>query len=105
MNGLPTPGIALFYHMDDPATNMGQQLLWEEKVADGTLDAQEMRKVVILSGFDVDADVCEPMPFLAANQNLRVDDAFTTGIGTQFLQPPFHPNCRCTSGLELIKEA
>jgi hypothetical protein len=87
------------------ATNMGQQLLWEEKAADGTLDTKEMRKVVIITNDDrLDFQVCEPMPFLEANQDLRVDDAFTTGIGTQKLQPPFHPNCRCTSGLELKKE-
>lgn len=88
------------------AANMGQQLLWEQGVRQGSLSDQTARKIWITTPDDrLDAKVCEPMPEMAENQDLGVDDVFTTGDGRSVKAPPAHPGCRCAMGLKILRRA
>lgn len=78
------------------SANAGQQVLWEQGIATGQLDHHRTTKQVVITPDDrLDFKVCEPMPYMPENQNLRVTDAFTTGRGDKFMSPGFHTNCRC----------
>lgn len=84
------------------STNAGQQILWEQAVARGELDWQRTTKIVVVTPDDrLDFKVCEPMPDMKENKDLRITDKFTTGTGERFLAPTFHPQCRCGMRIEV----
>lgn len=86
------------------ASSRGQQALWDQAVQDGVLEATAWRKIPIVTPDDrLDAKICEPMPYLAENQNVPIDGLLTTGDGRQKEGPTYHPNCRCAVGLERIE--
>lgn len=85
------------------ASNAGQQLLWGQARQKGHLDYDRTRRRVLTTADDrLDAEVCEPMPYLDENQDVRLDQPFTTGDGRQKMGPTFHPGCRCAVGLEFV---
>lgn len=82
------------------ASNMGQQIAWDRAVTEGVINPDKMVKIWITTPDDrLDTIVCEPMPTMAENQNLKINERFTTGDGKMIKQPTAHPNCRCTTGL------
>jgi HK97 family phage portal protein len=84
------------------AANAGQQLLWEEGLAQGQLRRERVRKIWLVTPDDrLDAKVCEPMPFLDANKDVPIEGSFTTGEGELVSHPPAHPNCRCAVALQV----
>jgi hypothetical protein len=88
-----------------PALNQGTQTVWAEAADQGLLDAAVARKIRLTAEDDhVDPAVCEPMPFLAENQDVPIDGQFTTGLGDKIDAPPGHPSCRCTIAL-VVKES
>jgi hypothetical protein len=82
------------------SSNMGQQLLWEQGIQKNLIDDDRARKIWITTPDDrLDFLVCEPMPTMPENQDLHVNEEFTTGEAEKILQPTAHPDCRCTTGL------
>jgi hypothetical protein len=75
------------------ASNMGQQMLWEQAVGEGFLTGDE-KKVWIVTPDDVLCLICEPME----DVTVALDDTFNVD-GEDIAAPPAHPNCRCTVGL------
>ena len=87
------------------AANMGMQLVWEAAERQGKLDPRRVRKVWVVTPDDrLDTKICEPMPFLAENQNVPINGFFTTGTGELISQPTAHPLCRCSTALELMTQ-
>jgi hypothetical protein len=79
---------------------MGQQLAWDRAATDGIIDSDNARKKWIVTPDDrLDEIVCEPMPEMDENQDVKISGQFTTGDGRMISQPTAHPNCRCTTGL------
>ena len=77
------------------ASNMGQQLLWEEAAAQGHLDVSAFEKVWITTPDDRLCPHCQ-----AKNgQRVGVFDTFQNPIGNPEPQPPLHPMCRCSTAL------
>ena len=71
------------------AANRGQNILWEKAIESNVLRRDEVRRRWVTAGFDVDA-VCQDL-----------EGTFTSFDGGQtfsggFVEPPAHPNCRCT---------
>lgn len=84
------------------AANMGQQILWNQAAREGHIRADKSRKVWITAHDDrLDEVICEPMPYMEANQHVGLSGKFTTGKGATVLQPPAHVQCRCTTGLRI----
>lgn len=82
------------------AASQGQQLAWEAGLRQGQLQRGLVRKIPIVTPDDrLDTVVCEPMPFLEANQNVAIDGFLTTGDGRLARQPTYHPQCRCATAL------
>lgn len=77
------------------ASNQGQQLLWEEAIAQGHMNPGAFEKVWITTPDD---RLC---PFCRAKNGDRVGvfDYFSNPIGTPEPQPPLHPMCRCSTAL------
>ena len=77
------------------ASNMGQQLLWEEAVAQGHLDPSKFEKVWITTPDD---RLC---PNCRAKRGAKVGvfDYFNNPVGNPEPQPPLHPMCRCSTAL------
>ena len=75
------------------ASNMGQQLLWEEAVAQGHMNPAVFQKVWITTPDD---RLC---PYCRAKSGERVGlfDNFNNPVGTPQPQPPLHPMCRCST--------
>jgi|TARA_R110000824_G_scaffold21078_6_gene78885 predicted ABC-type ATPase len=77
------------------ASNMGQQLLWEESVAQGHLNPSAFEKVWITTPDDRLCPYCQ-----AKNgQRVGIFDTFQNPIGNPEPQPPLHPMCRCSTAL------
>jgi len=77
------------------ASNMGQQLLWEEAAAQGHLDVSAFEKIWITTPDDRLCKYCQ-----AKNgQRVGVFDTFQNPIGNPEPQPPLHPMCRCSTAL------
>jgi predicted ABC-type ATPase len=77
------------------ASNMGQQLLWEESVAQGHLNPAAFEKVWITTPDDRLCPYCQ-----AKNgQRVGIFDTFQNPIGNPEAQPPLHPMCRCSTAL------
>jgi phage portal protein BeeE len=83
------------------ASNQGQQSLWEAARAEGLLRAERTKRVWILTPDDrLCEEICEPME----DQEVGLDEPFTTGAGEQIAAPPAHPSCRCAVGLKILRE-
>ncbi|GIW89990.1 MAG: hypothetical protein KatS3mg109_0422 [Pirellulaceae bacterium] len=84
------------------AANAGQQLLWKQAAQQGVLRPGKTRRVWIVTPDDrLDQTVCEPIPHMEENQDVGLDEPFTTGTGERVMNPPAHPNCRCAVALKL----
>lgn len=77
------------------ASNAGQQNLWDQAVEGGMLSGNE-KKEWIVTPDDRLCAVCEPMDGVV----VPMDEPFDVN-GELMLEPPVHPNCRCTVGLVL----
>lgn len=85
------------------AANGGQQLAWQAAKSEGIITDENARKVWIVTPDDLlDLVICAPMPDMEENQDVKMDEVFTTGIGGTVLHPTAHPNCRCAQGLLII---
>lgn len=74
------------------AVNGGRELLWEQLVDDGDIDADKTERVWVTALDErVDDDICQPMEGVA----VAIDEQFDTPAGNMFA-PPAHPGCRCT---------
>lgn len=78
------------------ASNGGQQEAWMQARDAGLLDEEATRRVWIVTHDDrLDLQECEPMD----EQERALTEPFVTGTGERVMQPPVHPQCRCTTGL------
>ena len=79
------------------ASNMGQQLLWEESISQGHLDPSVFEKVWITTPDDRLCSYCRSKN----GDRVGVFDAFNNPIagGNAEPQPPLHPMCRCSTAL------
>lgn len=75
------------------ASNMGQQLAWDDATEHGLLTGFE-RKQWITTPDDRLCPVCEPMDGVTVG----MDEMFDVE-GAHLEGPPAHPNCRCAIGL------
>jgi hypothetical protein len=74
------------------AVNGGRELLWEQLIDDGHIDAtRTQRQWVTALDERVDDEICAPMEGVT----VPVDEEFDTPAGSMFT-PPAHPGCRCT---------
>lgn len=80
------------------SANMGQQLLWEESIANGTLDPSKFVKLWMVTPDDRLCPVCETY----VGYSVEVLGTFEAPNGAQLPTPPLHPMCRCS--LALIKK-
>ncbi len=77
------------------ASNTGQRLAWEDARNAGFLDANQQR-VWLVTPDERLCPVCAPIPDSGPK---GLDEPFTDGDGGSILEPPAHPNCRCTTAL------
>ena len=80
------------------ASNMGQQLLWDNAVKAGRLDPSRVRKRWILTPDDRLCPFCREM----ANVTAALQGDFSHPKFGQVPTPPLHPQCRCAVGLERV---
>ncbi len=80
------------------ASNMGQQMLWEQADADGILDDGARRRWIVTPDQRL-CKRCSPIPSNPANHGVPLDGFFIDGFGTQVANPPAHVMCRCTTAL------
>jgi HK97 family phage portal protein len=79
------------------AANQGTQLSWEAAMRDGFLDRQTTYKVWIVT----DDERLEPQCEALDGVEVLLHESFPGGL----MQPPAHPNCRCTTGLVFHESA
>jgi hypothetical protein len=84
-------------------SNGGQSALWNQAVGKGLLDPKKTRKVWIVAADDRLCPICEDMPLMPENQQVRLNQSFTTGDGAKVEYPPAHPDCRCSEALAFDK--
>lgn len=72
----------------------GQQELWRQAVDKGLLDPEKTKREWLISA-SACAKICLPME----DQQVGLEEWFTTGDGGQVLVPPAHTNCVCGVGL------
>lgn len=78
------------------ASHQGQRALWQAGVEQGQLDPSRTLRVWIVTPDDrLDTEICEPLDGVTAGLN----EAFPGG----YMDPPSHPNCRCTVGLQFTR--
>jgi SPP1 gp7 family putative phage head morphogenesis protein len=82
------------------ASNEGQLELWEQGIEDGFFSADDSKRWIITDD-DRLCPICEALD----GQEVQLDEQFDLEGGEQVDAPPAHPNCRCTIGLVLAKEA
>ena len=80
------------------SANMGQQLLWEESIANGTLTPGKFLKLWIVTPDDRLCKICETY----VGYSVEVQGTFEAPNGARLPTPPLHPMCRCS--LALIKK-
>ena len=78
------------------ASNMGQQLLWEAAVDAGAWQAEQVRRVFIVTPDDRLCPVCAPLD--GVRVGLRESFVSPTN-GASGIVPPLHPACRCAVGI------
>lgn len=77
------------------AANEGQLELWDQAVEEGLLTGKE-KVVWIVTPDDRLCPICEPLD----GETTELGGTFDVD-GEEIDGPPAHPNCRCTTGLEL----
>tara|TARA_R110000824_G_scaffold8899_3_gene40396 strand:- start:9001 stop:11313 length:2313 start_codon:yes stop_codon:yes gene_type:complete len=77
------------------SANMGQQLLWEESIANGTLDPNKFVKLWMVTPDDRLCPICETY----VGYSVEVLGTFEAPSGAQLPTPPLHPMCRCSLAL------
>jgi hypothetical protein len=81
------------------ASNAGKQIGWQTAVDRGVLTSTSRKRWVLA------ADACEICQRIAQEFNLTADmptvnmEFYDDDSGWHGLQPPVHPNCRCTTSL------
>ena len=73
------------------AHNQARLLSFQQAIESGLVRADLARKVWSTGVFDV-CDICSPMQ----GQERLVTEPFTLPNGSRVMNPPGHPNCRCT---------
>ncbi len=88
---------------------MGQQLLWEQMVADGELDETVIQRVWITAMDERKCPVCGALN--GRTVGLRDNFSHTTdgssgGAGKTYtaLTPAIHPNCRCSIAMRVVSK-
>jgi len=71
------------------AANRGQNIVWEKAIESNVLRRDEVRRQWVTAGFDVDA-ICQDLEgtFTSFDGGATFDGGY--------VEPPAHPNCRCT---------
>lgn len=77
------------------AANAGQQELWRQAEAEGYLAPTQQRQWLVTPD-ELLCPICEPIP---GSGPVGLRQPFVTGSGALLMQPPAHPNCRCTTAL------
>lgn len=78
------------------AANQGHLEMINQLVDQGLVVADEVVRVWIVTLDDRLCKYCEPMN----NQTTTINGFFNSGLG-QLISPPLHPQCRCTTGIEI----
>ena len=83
------------------ATNMGQQLLWQQAVERGQLDATGLIKTWIVTPDDRLCKLCREMGTQRVDVLGEFDRVAVGEVAEATITvPPLHPLCRCTVGLK-----
>jgi hypothetical protein len=77
------------------ASNLGQQLLWQQAAADGLFQPAEWRRLWIVTRDDRTCPHCRQM---FGRPGVGLTEPFATPLGP-VLTPPMHPACRCAIAL------
>lgn len=86
------------------AANEGQQFLWNQALREGQLVRENTFKDWIVTPDDaLDEIICEPLPFMPQNQEVKIDEPFMLPTGGTVMTPPAHPRCRCAMGLRIVR--
>jgi SPP1 gp7 family putative phage head morphogenesis protein len=78
------------------AANKGQRALWGQAKEQGLLPAEVLRRWIAI-GDDRTCPICDDLD----GSEVGMDEEFDGGI----LEPPAHPDCRCSLGLSFPKAA
>lgn len=74
----------------------GRTELWDQAADRGLIDKDKVKREWIVTPDDLlDELICAPMPDMPENQNVGLNDMFTTGLGDLVHKPTAHPGCRC----------
>lgn len=76
------------------ATNLGNDLVWQQAVEQGVVNSQEVSRQWVVTRDERTCDICAPVPEMNP-QGVALRQPFQTPKGPVNL-PPAHPNCRCT---------
>lgn len=76
------------------------QTFWQEQVAAGALNPDEVRRLWVIDGTTACAAICAPIPALNPH-GVRLTEPFQTPIG-ELMGPTAHPRCRCTLALGTV---
>jgi len=74
------------------ASNMGQQILWEDAAKEGLIDSAKIKRIWIATDDDLTDDECLDLD----GTQVGLYENFPGDIFT----PPAHPSCRCAIGLK-----
>lgn len=84
------------------ATNAGQSEFWQQIADAGLVDAATSRREWLLTEGSA-CPLCQELADMDENQDVGIDEQFTTPDGDQIDGPPLHPSCRCTTNLIIEK--
>lgn len=85
------------------AAGLAQNLLWEQAVADGKLNADVYVKQVVRIPASKPCPICDPLKGMTMPIGGDYYLVSTSKGETRYGPPPFHPNCRC--GERLVRLA
>lgn len=77
------------------ASNQGQHELWRQARDQGFIEPEQKRKWIITPDERL-CEICAPVP---DNGPVGLDEPFVLGDGSIVMNPPGHPQCRCTTAL------
>lgn len=84
------------------ASNMGQRHLWRQALMAGHLAQDKTRRRWIVTPDERLEEVCEEIPHMAENQDVKLDGKFTSPRDGRLIDgPPEHVKDRCAEGLEI----